>query len=199
MRRAPWIAGGGVSEVPTGPGVAALVHRLGAAPADLADPAASMTALLSDLAHDLGTESLPPRERGDLDALCRDASSRTIAGLVWWLGRDPAVAVGLGLGEPGALVTLVRSVATDLGALHAGTHWQGEGREELARAVLRARGRVPAGETGQDAEDRWRTVSTRIQRETMIAMAAERAAAEELARALERKRAQEAAAQYANY
>ena len=67
-------------------------------------------------------------------------------------------------------------------------------REELARLLIRAAGAVPAGETPEQAADRLSTLDSA----TRARVEAEARAAEERARdvraALERKRAEEAAA-----
>lgn len=69
-------------------------------------------------------------------------------------------------------------------------------REELARVALRALGVQPAGETPAQSEDRLSTVDSVRRHEVLVAAkeAEERAAA--VRKAMEEKRAQEAAARY---
>lgn len=71
-----------------------------------------------------------------------------------------------------------------------------ERHEEVARALLRCVEIRPRGETHAQSEDRWQAVSTVLRSEALRQAALEQARADELARALATKRAQEAAAQY---
>ncbi len=68
--------------------------------------------------------------------------------------------------------------------------------EEVARALLRCLAIRPQGETPEQAEDRWSSVSTALRADALRLAALEQQRAAELARALADRRAQEAAAQY---
>lgn len=201
---------------PDGPSVAALVHRLALAPPDLLEPSVGTSALVADVALTLDGAVLG---RGSLAALDADlqgtadpdavAARRALVGLVCWLVTDAAVTATPGVraaaADAGGLTAwflrLVEGVQRVLAGQRRDHDWVRDetAREELARAVCRIGGVLPAGEPAAVADDRWLTVSSAYQRKVAESLAVERARAEELARALEAQRAKEAAAQYANY
>lgn len=122
-----------------------------------------------------------------------------------WVLTDPALRSTSALAEvlvdPGRTtdwaLTAVSRVATVLAPVLDPRTWPSTTatREEAARAVLRACGLHPGDETATDAEARWETVSTAIQRVVLAQLAEEARRTEELHRALAEKRAKEAAAQ----
>ncbi len=199
---------------PDGPPVAALVHRLALAPPDLFEPAVGTSALVADVAADLDGAVL---DRASLRALDADlqgtadgvASRRALVGLLCWLVTDPALITAPGVqaataaagGRTAWFLRLVEGVQRVLAGQRPDRDWVRDetAREELARAVCRLGGVLPAGESAATADDRWLTVSSAYQGKVTAALAVERARAEELARVLAEQRAKEAAAQYANY
>ena len=132
---------------------------------------------------------------------------RALVGLVCWLVLDPAVrdAPGVRAAAAGSLtgwfLRIVDGVQRVLAGQRPDREWvqDADAREELARAVCRLGGVLPAGERVEVADDRWLAVSSAYQRKVAGSMAVEVARAEELARALAEQKAKEAAAQYANY
>ena len=197
--------------LPDGPPLAALVHRLTLAPPDLFEPSVSPSALVADAAVTLDGTVLA---RQVLRALDTDltgpggtSSRRALVGLTCWLVLDPAVhgAPGVGAAAAGSLsgwfLRVVEGVQRVLAGQRPDRDWvqSDDAREELARAVCRLGGVLPAGETAATADDRWLAVSSAYQRKVAQSMAVEVARAEELARALAAQKAKEAAAQYANY
>ena len=201
---------------PTGPALASVRHRLGLAPPDLFEPGVVVPALVADLAVELDGTLLDADSLARLDADLAGAPShptvatrRALVGLVCWFVLDPAVRADAGVRDAGAaaggatrwMLGIVTGVQRELVALRADTDWvqRDDGREELARALLRFAGVLPAGESATAAQDRWLAVSTAYQRDLVRAMAVEQARAEELERALAAQQAKEAAAQYANY
>ena len=201
---------------PDGPSVAALVHRLALAPPDLFEAAVGTSALVADVATGLDGAVL---DRASLRALDADlhgtadptavASRRALVGLLCWLVTDPALTSAPGVhaataaagGRTAWFLRLVEGVQRVLAGQRPDRDWVRDetAREELARAVCRLGGVLPAGESAATADDRWLTVSSAYQGKVTAALAVERARAEELARVLAEMRAKEAAAQYANY
>ncbi|WP_421733225.1 hypothetical protein [Cellulomonas sp.] len=204
------------AQVPSGPSLATVRHRLAAAPPDLFEPTVVTAALVADLAVELDGTVLDAvsldRLDADLDvgvgALTDDlATRRALVGLVCWLVRDPAVRAHPGVQAAAGgqatrwMLDIVSQVQVELAGLRPDRDWVqlDEARDELARAFLRFARVLPAGEDLATAQDRWLAVSTRYQRDLVRAMAVEQARAEELERALAAQKAKEAAAQYANY
>lgn len=196
---------------PDGPALAALVHRLALAPPDLFEPSVRASALVADAAVALDGTVLDRRVLraldDDLTGPGDQASRRVLVGLACWLVLDPAVhgAPGVRAAASGSLagwfLRIVEGVQRVLAGQRPDRQWVQDdtAREELARAVCRLGGVLPAGERAQTADDRWLAVSSAYQRKVAQAMAVEVARAEELARALAEQKAKEAAAQYANY
>ncbi|AEE45614.1 hypothetical protein [Cellulomonas fimi] len=197
-----------------GPPLAALVHRLALAPPDLFEPAVSVPALVADVAVGLDRSVLGRDSLRALDADLRVTSPdgparRALVGLVCWLATDPTLADAPGVrtaaasagGLSGWFLGVVAGVQRTLAGQRPARDWVRDetAREELARAVLRLGGVLPAGEDPATADDRWLTVSSAYQRRVAQALAVEQARAEALARALAEQKAKEAAAQYANY
>ena len=198
-----------------GPALAVLVQRLTLTPPDVLDPGVHVPALVGD-AVDLLALSVPgwwqldAHARTALDRTCgagAPVASRAGAGIAVWLVRAPELTRLPHLREsapdgPAAwLLAVVDALAHDLAPVRDPQTWVSspEGREEAARAFLRAARLRPAGESDAVAEDRWSAVSTVEQRRVDREMAEEVRRSEELAKALAAKRAAEAAAQYANY
>jgi len=197
---------------PDGPALAALVHRLALAPPDLFEPSVAVSALVADVAVSLDGTVLDRRVLRALDADLTGPSDQAghrapLVGLVCWLVLDPAVpgSAGVRAAASGSLagwfLRIVEGVQRVLAGQRPDREWvqDADAREELARAVCRLGGVLPAGEGAQTADDRWLAVSSAYQRKVAQSMAVEVARAEELARALAEQKAKEAAAQYANY
>lgn len=188
-----------------GPPLTVLLHTLAEAPADLADPATSLPALIADLVTELDSSCPPSSVLTLLDHGYGQAASpdnQRVAALTWLLARQPDVRTALVQLPPphgGWLWAVLTALVRDLAGLRAPAEWTAEGREEFARAFLAVGAMLPAGETEDQAADAWLAVSTRHQRALLAAMAEERRRAEELAQKLAEQRAREAAAQYANY
>jgi len=189
-----------------GPTVAALMQHLAAASPDLLDPGLSPVALVSDTLVDLCGVVLDPRVRGllaaDVDAT---DDSRAAAALTCWVARAPGLlpiwAAGPRTGTDGAadrLLSAVRALVTELAPHVSPRRWVEEpaGREEAARAFLRATALVPAGESASAAQDRWTAISTAARRDAELEIAQEARRTQELARRLAEQRAKEAVAQY---
>lgn len=198
-----------------GPALPRLVQRLALTPPDVLDPGAHVPALVGD-AVDLLALSVPgpwqldADARAALDRTCgpdAPAPARAGAGIVCWLARAPEVThlPHLSQAAPDGPATwflaVVDALAHDLAGVRDPQTWVStpEGREEAARAFLRAAGLRPAGESDAVADDRWSAVSTAEQQRLDREMAEEVRRSEELAKALASRRAAEAAAQYANY
>jgi hypothetical protein len=196
---------------PDGPALAALLHRLTLAPPALFEQSVSASARVADVAVSLDGTVL---DRRTLRALDEDltgprdqASRRALLGLTCWLLVDPAVhgAPGVRAAAAGSLtgwfLRIVEGVQRVLAGQRPDRAWvqADDAREELARAVCRLGGVLPAGESAATADDRWLAVSSAYQRKVAQSMAVEVARAEELAKALAAQKAKEAAAQYANY
>jgi hypothetical protein len=196
------------SALPTGlpvaaaPSVAALVHRAGNCPGDFLAPpvvggqgVVAVAAVVGDTVASLGGElsnewvaALSPAQA----ATTTDNWLRSCL-VACWLAADEAVAPVLSSRQ------FLQFLSNDLhrlaGLVRAELLVQDpDRREELARLLIRAAGAVPAGETPEQAADRLSTLDSA----TRARVEAEARAAEERARdvraALERKRAEEAAA-----
>ena len=208
-----------------GPALATVMQRIATTPADrlvapgtldalrpqpgraVVDPTAVVADAVTDLAptarrsHEqltwLRTFFSAPGDAGDQRARA--------ALVVTWVLDDPALRVTPALAEvlvdarraTDWALTVVSRVATVLAPVLDPQTWPSTTatREEAARAVLRACGLHPGDETAVDAEARWQTVSTAIQRVVLAQLAEEAQRTEELQRALAARRAKEAAAQ----
>ncbi|MCB7136319.1 hypothetical protein [Cellulosimicrobium marinum] len=189
-----------------GPVLADVLRRLADTPPDVLDPAVSAAALVADTADLLdgrGAVGVLGRvARDEVEQVCALAPHAALAGTVCWVLRDGALfAAHRETATPAALVRLVTHLVPELATLRTASAWVHDpaGREELARAALRALGLRPGDESPEVAQDRWTAVSTAEQRRIAQEMAHEARRAEQLARELAEKRAKEAAAQYANY
>lgn len=171
--------------------VARLTRRLADTPRDfLAEPhQVSVAAVVSDVLRMSGGSGLGSA----LPGLERNAS-RLVLITCWLAADDELLAAGravelrelltTGLGRLAALVDAGKFVSDP------------DRREELARITLRALGLAVAGETPAESEDRLSTVDSVRRQEVLVAAreAEERAAA--IRKAMEEKRAEEAAARY---
>lgn len=203
---------------PEGPAVAVLTQRLALAPGDLMAPALAVPALVCDVLLDLGGGLLARQDLDRLDAALAAAGPApggeeprpgdAAAALLCWLLADPGVHQDAGLrarwvqeGLVPWFLTLLEWMVSDVAVFRSPRSWVRDdaGREEAARAFCRFGGVLPAGESAAVADDRWRAVSTGYQQEVTRSMGEHLRRREELERALAAKRAQEAAAQYANY
>lgn len=115
-----------------------------------------------------------------------------------WLIAGPELCGAVG-SQPGDQV--VRSLARFATLVDAVPlrSWFGddpERHEEVVRALLRAFGIRPRGETHEVAEDAWVSISSSLRQSALRLAAAEQLQAAELAQRLAEQRAREAAAQY---
>ncbi len=162
------------------------------------DPAADLIvpeAVLADLILELGGRPLAEEEISPLR--CRkdeDVARLQIMLLGAWLLHDPWFRAAKRFGTP-AYVTLLE-LGRDLPAYTNAEQIREdvERREEFVRLCLRGLGLVPKGETTEHAEDRLRSVSA-AERARVVKETRERLQkARELAEAMRRKEAEEAAA-----
>lgn len=208
-----------------GPALATVMQRIATTPADrlpapgtldalrpqpgraVVDP----TAVVADAVADLAPTARRSHEqltwlRTFFSASGDAGDQRARAALVvTWVLDDPALRVAPALAEvlvdgrraTDWALTAVSRVATVLAPVLDPQTWPSTTatREEAARAILRACGLHPGDETAVDAEARWQTVSTAIQRVVLAQLAEEAQRTEELQRALAARRAKEAAAQ----
>lgn len=187
-----------------GPSLDRLVHRLGETPGEfLKEPRQGkrgevrVDAVVADLITALGGEPPPSAELKRFTARGAKQRNRLRAVLVaCWLLHDEWFVDAQRFGEQAlqcldqGLNELVRLVSAD--ALVS----EPERREELARLCILALGLRPAGESGDQAADRLKTISS-VEREKVVQAAkARERRARELREAMERKRAAEAAANY---
>lgn len=180
-----------------GPPLAALTARLAAAPGDALDPGVVALAVVDDALTALGGPPLDRALRRRLaDGPLATAAGRTGAVLAGWLLLAPAWRAAQP--DPRAALAVVEALAGSLAPVLPPEQWVVDpaGREEAARAALRAAGLRPAGEDEAVAEDRWAAVSTALRAAALAAVAEEVRRAQELARVLAEQRAREAAAQY---
>ncbi|WP_188037783.1 hypothetical protein [Actinotalea sp. JY-7885] len=195
-----------------GPSLATLTQRLALTSPDMLDRHVDVPALVADVVIQVDGTVLDAAGLAWIDrTFGPDAPRRTRAGaaVACWLLTDPAL-----LGHPGVAAAaaerggtarwflhVVMRLVSELAHVRDPRTWvhQDTGREEAARAALAAGDLLPAGESEQEAADRWQAVSTAYREVASRAMAEEVRRAEELARALAEKRAKEAAAQYSNY
>jgi hypothetical protein len=187
---------------PPTPAVATFVHRLSECPDDfLARPrvgnhgVVAVAAVVGDTLHMLDTE-LPAAWLASLSPAQADATSenwlRCCLVACWLVADDrllplisPDQFLGL-LAED--LQRIARLVRADLLVQDP------DRREELARLALRAAGLVPADETPEQAADRLATLDSVARSRVEAEARAAEERAREVRAALERKRAQEAAA-----
>lgn len=180
------------------------------------DPTAVVADAVADLAptvrrtHEqltwLRTFFSAPGDAGPARGAADVGDLRARAALVTtWVLEDPALRATPALAEvlvdghraTDWALTVVWRVGTVLAPVLDPLTWPSTTatREESARAVLRACGLHPGDESAVDAEARWQTVSTAIQRVVLAQLAEEAQRTEELQRALAARRAKEAAAQ----
>ncbi|QTE30898.1 hypothetical protein [Pengzhenrongella sicca] len=195
-----------MTAAPTGPSVAALMQRLAGGSPDLLDPGVNAVALVADTLVDTCGVVLdrPTRAlvRTDVDAT---DDARAAAALTCWLALAPGLRAawsagpaGQGAGAAERVLAAVRALVTELAPSVPPRRWIEDpaGREEAARAFLRAAGLLPAGESAAIAQDRWSAISTAARRDAEREIAQEARRTQELARRLAEQRAKEAVAQY---
>jgi hypothetical protein len=177
--------------------VARLTRRLADTPRDfLAEPdQVSVAAVVSDVLRLAGGSGLDEMGAAPFRWIRRDRNRLRLVLITCWLVADDElvavrraervrVLLTSGVSRLAELVDAERFVADP------------DRREELARITLRALGIDPAGESRAQADDRLSTVDSVRRQEVLVAarQAEERAAA--VRKAMEEKRAQEAAARY---
>lgn len=182
-----------------GPWLRTVTDRLVATPQAFLRPEVVTEAVLRDGLELVRTEQLTP---GALAALRRMASAalpeRLAAHVAAHLLTEPALRPALVSRTTADLIEAIWHF-TSLPSAVPVRQWFGddpERHEEVARALLRCLGIRPRGETHPQSEDRWVSVSTALRSDALRLAAVEQQRADELARALASKRAQEAAAQY---
>lgn len=186
-----------------GPSLVTMTARLRATPPELLEPTVDTLALVADT-----LERVDPR---DLTSVLADAltatppplpapsrAGRAAVAVGCWLVSEPEFIAALPSSRrDGALAVL--DALNRFGEAVPVPDWLGadpDRQEEAARVTLRAVGLRPRGESHVTAEDRWTSISTRS-RAAMLAQAArDQLRAEEVAAALAKKKAAEAAAQY---
>jgi hypothetical protein len=175
--------------------VADLVRRLADTPPDfLAEPAElSVPAVVSDVLVMAGGRPLDAA--GSAPFLAGERNRlRLVLITCWLLAADELTA----LGRVERLHALLTGVLPRLAALVDAAMFVSDPdrREELARVSLRALGMAPEGETAAQAEDRLSTVDSVRRHEVLAAAKAAEERAQAVRKAMEEKRAQEAAARY---
>lgn len=171
--------------------VARLTRRLADTPRDfLVEPdQVSVAAVVSDVLRMAGGSGLSAA----LPGLDRNVARLVL--ITCWLAADEEL---LAASDAARLRELLTSGLTRLAGLVDAEKFVSDPdrREELARITLRALGLAVAGETPAQSEDRLSTVDSVRRQEVLVAAreAEERAAA--IRKAMEEKRAQEAAARY---
>ena len=174
--------------------VARLTRRLADTPGDfLAEPSeVSVAAIVSDVLRLCGGPGLAGasaagfvRERNEL---------RLILIACWLVADEELVACGV----PDVVRELLTSGLSRLAGLVDAEKFVSDPdrREELARICLRALGLAAAGESAAQAEDRLSTVDSVRRHEVLAAARAAEERAAAVRKAMEEKRAQEAAARY---
>ena len=181
-----------------GPLLETLTRRLAECPADfLAEPrigtagTVQVAAVVSDLLRDLGGAPLTPSQAAFFQSTNarRDRNRLRLTLVAGWLLHEPWFRphkkfaqpafefLSAGLAELAEMVPAPQCVSDP------------DGREELARLCLKSLSLRPAGETVAQAQDRLTTLST-AERQRVVKAAR---AAEERAREIRRKMAEEAA------
>jgi hypothetical protein len=181
-----------------GPLLETLTRRLAECPADLlAEPrigpagAVHVDAVISDLVRDLGGAPLTPAQAAVFQSshARRDRNRLRLALVAGWLLHDAWFRQQKRFAQP-AFEFLSAGLAELAGMVQAPQFVSDpDRREELARLCLKSLGLRPAGETVAQAQDRLATLNT-AERQRVIRAAR---AAEERAREIRRKMAEEAA------
>lgn len=173
--------------------VTALTRRLADTPKEFTDEATVLTAVAGDVL--LRTGPLDPAWLDDLDAYT--ANERGLALLVCWVVADDRV-LAASPDPAGRIRTLLGDTVPALAQVVRASSVPADPdrREELARLVLRDLGVLPEGENEAEAVDRLSTVDSVRRVEVMRAAKAAEERAAAVRKAMEDKRAQEAAARY---
>lgn len=177
-----------------GPWLQSLTARLLRAPDDFLAHDVVTRAIVSDTLDALGAS--PCSDWASVESA--DLPARLAHQVGCWLVAGPELGGAVGA-QPGDRV--VRSLATfaTLVAAVPLRSWFGsdpERHEEVVRALLRAFGIRPRGESHDVAEDAWVSISSSLRESALRLAAVEQFQAAELARRLAEQRAREAAAQY---
>jgi hypothetical protein len=188
-----------------GPTLVSMMSRLRATPAELTETAVDPDALVADT---LDLINPAPLQTVLADALAgryppaqRYAPAHTAAVAVsCWLLSSPELVAVFPYPRRVHAITAINALCGFSDSVPT-VEWLGadpERQEEVARAVLRSLGLRPGGESHVIAEDRWTSVSTRSRTAALAQAARDQLRAEELAAALAKKKAEEAAAQYSH-
>ena len=190
-----------------GPPLEALTRRLAECPAEfMAEPRIGrngqvrVAAVVADLARDLGGPLLTPAlaEVFQPRAVDQAAEQRNWLALVLlgaWLLGDPWFRQGQRFGADA--VALLTNRLHELAALNVAGKFVSEPdrREELARLCLDGLGLRPAGESAAQAADRLTTISSAERQRVLAAARQAEARAQAVRQAMQKKAAEEAAAQ----
>ena len=184
-----------------GPWLRTVTDRLVTTPQAFLRPEVVTEAVLRDGLELVRPERLTP---GALAALRRIASAalpeRLAAHVAAHLLTEPELQPALTTRTTADLIEAIWHF-TSLPSAVPLRQWFGddpERHEEVARALLRCVEIRPRGETHEQSEDRWQSVSTSLRSDALRLAALEQQRADELATALASRRAREAAAQYSH-
>lgn len=177
--------------------VARLTRRLADTPRDfLAEPdQVSVGAVVSDVLRRFGGPGLDGVGAAPFRWVKRDRNRLRLVLITCWLVADDDLA---GSGRADRLLVLLTSGISRLAELMDAAQFVSDPdrREELARITLQALGLGVAGETSAQAGDRLSTVDSVRRQEVLVAARAAEERAAAVRKAMEEKRAQEAAARY---
>lgn len=182
-----------------GPWLRTITDRLVATPRAFVRPEVVTEAVLRDGLELVRPERLTPGAVAAVRKLASVAQpERLAAHIAVHLLTEPALRPALASRSTADLIEAIWHF-TSLPSAVPLRQWFGddpERHEEVARALLRSLEIRPRGETHAQSEDRWQSVSTALRSDALRLAALEQQRADELAKALADKRAQEAAAQY---
>lgn len=181
--------------------VARLTRRLADTPQDfLASPTEmSVPAVVSDLLLTAGGTALNASSAQRFEANPGRGRRRLRLVLITcWLLADEQLLAAAGTGAAPRADRLLAKGLDELADIIDARRFvtEPERREELARVTLRAMKVRPAGETQEQAEDRLSAVDSARRHQVFVAAREAEKRAEEIRKAMEEKRAKEAAARY---
>jgi len=188
-----------------GPSLVSMMSRLRATPAELSEQAVDIDALVADTLDLIDPAPLQMLLDDALAGRHRTAgrfapAHATAVAIACWLVSLPELKAALPFPRRAHVLTALGILGGFSDSVPT-TDWLGhdtDRQEEVARALLRSLGLRPGGETHIVAEDRWASISTRSRAAALAQAARDQLRAEELAAALAKKKAEEAAAQYSH-
>ncbi|MEP6842002.1 MAG: phosphohydrolase [Pseudolysinimonas sp.] len=186
------------SQLRPGPSATEVASRLGSAPSDFLDPQVDISALAGDV---LGPTSQDPLLTTVLSLAEGDAACRAGAALALWLAAsqdlvepfDPPIVAG-------SSATGIAALALRLAPVVPPEQWlvNAEHREEAARLFLLWNGLQPSGEDLATARSRWDRRDSLVRDAALRQMMEDQQHRLDVQRALDDKRAVEAAARYSH-